>query len=473
MIIQNRRRFLKSVGASAMSASAIGTINALSGFKAHAADTSGYKALVCVFLLGGLDNHDTLIPYDVPSYDRYAEIRAPLFNFYNSNPGGNSRDRARLLPLTPDNAADFGGREFALPEEMPGIHNLFQSGNAAIVANVGPLIQPVTQTEFFAESAPLPPRLFSHNDQQSTWQSSQPEGAAFGWGGLFADAALGGLNPTSAPFTTITTLGNELFLTGQQASPYQISTEGAVEVELLNILDGFRFTPEGEQAFQDLRTHFLATNFNGSNLIERDIATAAENSFLSNEQYNAALGSAVPLTTAFPMNFLGAQLSAVAQAISIRNILLTNRQIFFVAIGGFDTHSNQAQDLPGLQTEIDGAVTAFYDAMQELGVASDVTLFTASDFGRTLAINGDGTDHGWGAYHFVVGDAVQGRRIYGDPPIADFNHALDAGGGRLIPSISVEQMAEPLGRWFGLNDTEIANALPNLSNFSNPPLAFV
>ena len=462
----NRRQFLHSAGALALSST-------LSSFPARAADTSGYKALVCVFLFGGLDNHDMLIPFDQPSYDSWAQIRAPLLDIYSGQQGGNSRDLARLLPLTPNNAAAFGGRQFALPEEMPGLQGLFQQGDAAIVGNVGPLIRPVTRSEFFAETAELPPRLFSHNDQQSTWMANQPEGAAFGWGGLFADAALGGVVNSATPFATITTFGNDLFLTGQQASPYQVGTEGAATIEILQQFEQNQFSPESTQVAQNLRAHFSASNFNSAGLIEQDIAAAIADSLSTNEAYNAALQSAVPITTPFPSSFLGAQLRAVAQAISVRNVLLANRQVFFVGIGGFDTHSNQAQDLPGLLGSVDAAVSAFFQATQELNIENDVTLFTASDFGRTLAINGDGTDHGWAGHQFVVGGAVQGRNIYGDVPDATFDHAQDGGGGRLIPTTSVEQFAEPLGRWFGLNDSEIVAALPNLSNFTNAPQTFV
>ena len=462
----NRRHFLQGAGGAAISAASLGGVTAaLTGFQAHAADTSGYKALVCVFLLGGLDCHDTVLPYDQASYDNYASIRAPLLDLYAGQPGGSSRDRARLLPLTPDNAADFGGREFALPEEMTGIHGLFQSGDAAIVGNVGPLIFPLNRAEWEAESIETPKRLFSHNDQQSTWMSSQPEGASFGWGGLFADAVLGGVPGPGVPFTTITTLGNELFLTGDQATPYQVSTGGVAGIDVLNFFQG------NQPTYQALRDHFGAVNHADMSLIESDIAAAIGNSLTTNETYNTAIENAVPLMATFPQNFLGTQLRTIAEAISVRNILNVNRQVFFAAIGGFDTHSAQASDLPGLQQEIDGAVVAFQQAMVDLGLENDVTLFTASDFGRTLAINGDGTDHGWGAHHFVVGGAVAGRTIYGDIPEAAFDHGQDAGGGRLIPTTSVEQFAEPLGRWFGLNDSEINAALPNLSNFSplTPP----
>lgn len=467
-----RRTFL--TGASALSAATLtGLGTSLAAFQATAAETSGYKAIVCLFFLGGMDGHDTVLPYDQASYDSYAAIRAPLLGLYDNMQGGSTRARDRLLPLNPSNAASFGGRQFALPEELSGIKSLFDSGNAAIVGNVGPLIQPLTRTEFLNETAPQPKRLFSHNDQQSTWMSSQPEGAQFGWGGRFADAALGaGANAGSTDFTTITSLGNELFLTGAQARPYQIGLDGAPEIDALNFFAGNQGTPEGDAIYQKLRDHFEAMDFSSSNLIDRDIANSMRTALITNENFNQAFASIQPFATPFPGSFLGQQLQAVANTIAIRDALLVNRQVFFVAIGGFDTHSNQANDLPSLQQQIDASVVAFYQAMQEIGLGSDVTLFTASDFGRTLAINGDGTDHGWGSHHFVIGDAVQGGAIYGDMPPYELGHDQDAGSGRLIPTTSVEQFAEPLGRWFGLNDGEIAAALPNLSNFGNS-LAFV
>jgi len=467
-----RRTFL--TGASALSCATLtGLGSSLAAFRASAAETSGYKAIVCLFFLGGMDSHDTLLPYDQASYDRYANIRAPLLNLYDNMQGGSTRARDRLLPLNPSNAASFGTRQFALPEELSGIKSLFDNGNAAIVGNVGPLLQPLTRTQFLNQTAPQPKRLFSHNDQQSTWMSSKPEGAQFGWGGQFADAALNaGANSGSSAFTTITSLGNELFLTGSLARPYQIGLNGAPEIDALNFFAGNQGTPQGDAIYQMLRDHFEAMNFSSSNLIDRDIASAMRQALTTNELFNEAFASIQPYSTSFPTSFLGQQLQAVANTIAIRDALLVNRQVFFAAIGGFDTHSNQVADLPALQRQIDEGVVAFYQAMQEIGLASDVTLFTASDFGRTLAINGDGTDHGWGSHHFVIGDAVQGGAIYGDVPPFDFGHDQDAGSGRLIPTTSVEQFAEPLGRWFGLNDGEIAAALPNLGNFSPGP-AFV
>ena len=214
-----------------------------------------------------------------------------------------------------------------------------------------------------------------------------------------------------------------------------------------------------------LRAHISGQNYRGDNLLVRDMANAFASALTTNDTYNAARRGAAPLGTAFPASPLGAQLRAVAETIALRQVLGVSRQIFFVGIGGFDTHSAQAQTLPGLLGEIDASVAAFSTAMRELGAQREVTLFTASDFGRTLAVNGDGTDHGWGAHHIVSGGAVHGQQIIGQAPPPTFDHPLDAGGGRLIPGLSVEQYAEPLGRWFGLSQDELDAALPALANF--------
>ena len=472
MMKTNRRAFLK--GASAISAASLMGVGAsLASFQAQAAQTSGYQALVCVFLLGGLDTHDTVLPYDQASYDRFATIRASLMDQYANMAGGSTRARSRLLQLNPDNGADFGGRQFALPEELSGIKALFDSGDAAIVGNVGPLIEPLNRAQWEDETAITPKRLFSHNDQQSTWMSFQPEGSQFGWGGNFANAAVNSGANLNPEFSTITTLGHEVFLTGQNVKPYQIGIAGAAEIDALKFFEANRSDPAGEMIYQKLRDHFEAMDFARSNLAERDMAFAMNDALETNELFNQSLENAQTFTTPFPNHFLGAQLKAVATSIAARDALMMNRQVFFVAIGGFDTHSDQAANMPGLQQQIDSGIVAFHQTMQELGLGNQVTLFTASDFGRTLAINGDGTDHGWGSHHFVIGNAVQGRQIYGQMPPYDFNHDQDSGNGRLIPTTSVEEFAAPLGRWFGLNEAELAVALPNLGSFTAPPLTFV
>ncbi|MCO7226059.1 DUF1501 domain-containing protein [Pleionea sp. CnH1-48] len=453
----NRRQFLHGLGAAAASSASFAAMgNTLNVFNQSVADSvNDYKAIVCVFLLGGMDNHDTIIPYDQASYDRYAQIRAPLLSRY-----GNRRARANLLVMSPNNSATFNGRQFAMAPELPKLHALFQQGNAALVGNVGPLIHPLKRNDYENLLVKTPTRLFSHNDQQATWMSSSPEGAQFGWGGFFADALLAG-NPNGSPeFTTITSGGNELFLTGSHSFPYQIGRNGSIGIEALEDLNGNATLRER------LLAHFKASQFTRNNIIEQDVSHSMTAFFDSNTKYNQSLANATNFTTQFPTTDLGSQLRAVARTISVRDSLAMKRQVFIVGMGGFDTHSAQVQAMPRLHQQIDDAVSAFYQSMGELGLNNNVTLFTASDFGRTLAVNGDGTDHGWGGHHFVVGGAVNGKHIYGDIPNADFGHDHDAGSGRLIPSTSVEQFAEPLGRWFGLNETQINTALPNLRNFS-------
>lgn len=460
-MILTRRNFLKTT-ATGIALSGVGS-SVLGMNQARAADLSGYKALVCVFLFGGMDQWDTVYPFDSDTYDVLQQVRSPLLNLYNG-----ARARDQLLPLTLGNQASFGTRQFALPPQMPGLRSLFNNGQAAIVGNVGPLIQPTTTEQFINGSVPLPPRLFSHNDQQSTWQSSAPEGAQFGWGGLFADSAIAANPIVPREFSTMTTGGNELFLTGQIATPFQISRGGGASFGILENAERRRGEPGGEEFYQAVLQHLRGTGLTETNLIHRDMAAAMRGAVDNNAAYNAARGETERVTTTFNGE-LGASLKEIAETIAVRNELGVSRQVFFVGIGGFDTHSAQATTLPALQTAIDGGLTAFYDAMVELGVENDVTLFTASDFGRTLPINGDGTDHGWAGHHFVVGGAVNGGSIYGSVPAPETGTNFVAELGRAVPSVSVEEFAAPLGRWFGLNDSEVAAALPNLANFAGRP----
>ncbi len=458
----SRRHFLKALGTTVLASSAITANPAM--FSAYGADTGGYRALVCVFLFGGLDGHDVILPFNRSSYRQFQTIRQDLIARQ-----GSSRERSNLLPFDRQSGtARLGGRRLALPPEMPGIKALYDRGRAAIVGNVGPLIEPVTRAQFEADSARLPPRLFSHNDQQATWQASAPEGAQFGWGGLFADAVLlSGANATATEFSTITTTEPGPFLTGNQASPYQVNLDGPAEIDLLARLQDSD-APGIDNVLDPFKRLISADGYRSRHLLRQDMASAINGSFSANENFNDARENAVPFSTTFPPSPIGAQLQAVAETISIRNTLGADRQIFFVGMGGFDTHSAQATTLPQLLSGLDSAISAFSAAMDDLGLDQDVTLFTASDFGRTLAVNGDGTDHGWGGHHFVVGGSVRGG-LYGTFPEPVFGHSQDSGGGRLIPATSVEQYAAPLGRWFGLGESELAAALPNLRNFDAGP----
>lgn len=466
--MRNRREFLRTALAMPVALSGSSILGMLSGTATHAADSSGYKALVCVFLYGGMDCHDTVLPFDLTSYNSYAQIRGSLLSAYSAQPGGSSRDRGALLPLEPANAA-FGGRQFALPPQLSGIHQLFNDGRAAIVGNVGPLVEATDRNAFQSAGSKLPARLFSHNDQQSTWMSFAPEGAQIGWGGRFGDAVAPAGGSQDNIFAQISLAGHAVFLAGERVAPYQI---GAGGVPSILLIDAARERlPAGSSGL--VRDHFAAEGSNRSNLFERDFIDLSRISLDANDLLDQALQSGSALATAFPASPLGGQLQAVAQTMAVRGQLEASRQIFFVGLGGFDTHSAQATDLPALQQDIGDSIAAFYAATEELGIAGDVTTFTAADFGRTLTVNGDGTDHGWGSHHFVVGGAVRGGDIYGDIPVSQLGHDQDAGNGRLIPTASVEQYAAPLGRWFGLGQTELELALPGLRGFPGTPLDFI
>ncbi|MEZ5894050.1 MAG: DUF1501 domain-containing protein [Parvularculaceae bacterium] len=459
----SRRKFLKTSAAATLGAGA-GFASDLMRFNAFAADTSGYRAIVCIFLYGGMDGHDTVIPYDTTSYNQYATIRRELFNRYDNNDGGSTRERAALLPLTLTNAADFGGRQFALPPELGPLHQLIQSGDGAIVSNVGPLVAPLNRTQFENGSVPRPPRLFSHNDQQSVWMSSEPEGARFGWGGRFADMAEASAANPNATFTAVSTDGNTVFLQGQIVGQYQVGRNGPQVIDGLGEDSLF-----GSSSLPGLyEAHLKAEGQSFTSILQRDFKSVMERSIAANRTLREAFGAAAPFTTVFPGSGLGSQLQVVARIIALRSVLGVSRQIFFVGTGGFDTHSDQHQNIPNLHGDIAASMRAFYDATAEMGVANSVTSFTASDFGRTLTINRDGTDHGWGSHHFVIGGGVNGSRIVGQFPPAAIGHSQDSGNGRLIPTTSVDQFAATIGSWFGLTGGELDDALPGLTNFSTP-----
>jgi len=473
----NRRKFLSlSAGSGALSfAATTGMLSMLGNSKAYAADVSGYKAIVCLFFFGGQDGHDTVLPFDQPSYDLYASHRSGLLSDYEALPGGSSRSLDRLGELSPLNGSDFGPRRFALPEGLDPIKSLFDSGSAAILGNVGPLIEPLDSDAFEAGIIAQPERLFSHNDQQSTWMSSAPEGEIRGWGGRLADAVqMSGANAQDI-FTGISTFGNTVFLSGEDSQPYILSTLGPPEVLGLRNFDSGLLVSQSDNlaAVQLLEDQYRDIGAMRSNLFERDLATIIDRSFTANETFSNALDAAQGLAASFPNSFVGQQLRSVAEAINIRSTLGMGRQVFFVGMGGFDTHDAQAVDLTALQASYAQAISAFYQATMDMGVQNNVTLFTASDFGRSLVENGNGTDHGWGSHHFIVGGAVNGNRIYGDIPQYDTGHANDAGNGRLIPAVSVEQYAATLGKWFGLSDAELLAALPALANFADRDLGFM
>jgi uncharacterized protein (DUF1501 family) len=444
----SRREFLHwSTKMAALGAGAPFALNLATIGAASAQTASDYKAIVCVFLFGGNDCHNTVVPYDTSSYDGYRTKRGAI-----------ARARADLLQLNPRN--DLGGRQFALPKEIEPLHRLFGEGRVAIISNVGPLTQPTTRQQYASNSVPLPPKLFSHNDQQSTWQATVPEGAAFGWGGRIADI-LASSNQRST-FSSISVAGNAVWATGKSIQQYQVGPGGATAV---NALDGGSLFGSGA-APQLLRKLITEPE---DHILKSDHGRVVERALAANTELRAAMSGMPALRTAFPQNnSLAAQMKMVANLISVRDKLGAKRQVFFVSLGGFDHHANLTNGHPPLLQQVAQAMGAFDTAMTELQVQNQVTTFTASDFGRALLSNGDGSDHGWGGHHFVMGGAVQGQTIVGRMPVYATGTDEDAGNGRLIPTMAVDQYAAGLGRWLGLSDTQLREVLPNLGRFDGP-----
>jgi uncharacterized protein (DUF1501 family) len=473
-----RRAFLRRSAQLAFTGAALPTaLNLAAIGEAAAFNATGYKALVCVFLNGGNDNWNTVVPYDNTNYDLYSAIRGGGAGRVAGGIALGQADMTSTLlsPTTPLS----GGRQFALHPSMTGLADLFNTGKAAVQMNVGPLVVPVTKTQYEGSNRvlyPLPPKLFSHNDQQSIWQSSSPEGSTIGWGGNIGDLALSS-NAGGSLFTCVSITGNAVFLSGDDALAYQVSPQGAVKINCVaNDVYGSAAVKDAMRVLlQQTRPDVLENEYN--RVTQRAItAEGSINAGISGTAAGATANSGefAPFAGIPRENRLAGQLKMVARLIAARTSLGTKRQVFFVSLGGFDLHDNLRAGHVTNMTRVSQAMTAFYQTTFNLGVANDVTAFTASDFGRTLTSNGDGSDHGWGGHHFVVGGAVRGQAFYGAPPpvsTGDGSGAEDqwhVGQGRLLPSTSVDQYAATLATWFGVEANELAGILPNLKNFGAP-----
>ncbi|RPH67627.1 MAG: DUF1501 domain-containing protein [Burkholderiales bacterium] len=425
-----------------------------------------YRALVCVFFFGGNDHHNTVLATDAASWAEYQRLRAtPPDPIALPAPGVDGG----VLPIVPNTPQS--GREFALHPNLGPLKTLFDAGRAAVVANVGPLVAPMTKAQYSGGGVPRPPKLFSHNDQQSTWQAYAPEGARFGWGGRMGDL-LASRNAAST-FTCMSVSGNAVWLAGQSTLQYQAGPNGGTAIAGLS---GSLFGSSG--AGSVLRSIITADR---PHLFERELNRVTARSIEAQAALSQAMLPATSLEAApvvpgtTQANPLAAQLLTVARVIGGRAALGAKRQVFFVSIGGFDTHDAQRVNQGNLMTRI-GQALEYFDrllASPAVNALSEVTLFTASDFGRTLTSNGDGTDHGWGAHHFVTGGAVRGKDIYGRYPVIGVNTDDDVGQGRLLPAVSVDQYAATLGRWFGLSGAQLDEVFPNLRNFPLADLGFM
>lgn len=451
----SRREFISSSSAAAAASAAFASCpgTAFSQVVAQAAPFPDFKALVCVFLFGGNDSFNMVVPRSDAEYNVYAASRQNM-----------AVAQQDLLPINPLSGETT---RFGLHPSMSGIQGLFETGGAALINNVGPLIEPTTKNAFLSGSVQLPPQLFSHNDQQDQWLSLKGTIVSkTGWAGRMADLIRTGVTAQQLA-TNISLFGNSLFQSADDTVAYVMGNNGPLPFPGFDGPNPDPLLVEQRLAFERI----IAADY--PTVYERGFAAVQQRALATADLVNNALANAPALNTLFPASALGDQLNTVARLIGVRDELAMERQIFFVATGGFDSHDDQVQNQPGLLENVSLAMTAFYEATVELGVSDRVTSFTQSDFGRTLTSNGDGTDHAWGGIQLVVGDAVTGQRMYGAYPDLALGGAQDVGGGRFIPAVSSDQYAATIAKWFGIPDAELDIVAPNLANFVTRDLGFL
>ena len=461
-----RRRFIGQASCAAVSG--VSVLNTLLNLRlagdiaaANPPAPNEYRALVCLFLNGGNDSFNMLVPRGNTEYAEYALERQNLALAQNS-----------LLAI---NSQNTPGKIFGLHPGMPELANLFEQGHAAFVANVGTLIHPVTKMEYNAGSVSLPLGLFSHSDQQEQWQTSVPQSrAGTGWAGRMADL-LQSLNVNQKVSMNISLAGSNVFQAGHNVFEYAITSNGAVGLNNYTAQwsanDSTLAKATSAAVDSQLAQHY-------SNLLMQAFANSKRNALDAYDVFHNATNLSLPPGVTFPSTPLGPELQMIAKTIAGRTALDVTRQTFFLQLGGWDHHDNVIDNQAAMLPYVSSAIGAFYNALVQLGVQDKVTLFTASDFGRTLTSNGRGSDHAWGGNHIVVGGGVDGRKIYGQYPSLFDDNPVDVGRGRLIPTTSADEYFAELALWLGVSKTDLPLVLPNIANFyntsnSSPPVGFL
>lgn len=444
-----RREFLGQASCAAVGSTALySTLLSLLMTNRASAETlnpqAGYKSLVCLFMAGGNDSFNLLVPREADEYARYAAVRSDM-----------ALGEEALLGIV-DEAS---GRRFGVHASAPELASLYQAGKLAFLCNVGTLVEPTTLAGFKSGTASLPLGLFSHSDQIMHWQTSIPdERGSKGWLGRAADV-LDALHESSKVSMNLSLAGQNVMQAGDLVLPYAISRSGAIRLNNYTESSSDRFFVQAVDSLLDQEYR---------NALQRTYARMNREAIDSGAAFNEALAVAneTPLTTQFPDTTLGNELKMVAQTIRARGPLGLQRQTFFVRRGGWDHHDSLLERHAALTADVSAAVGAFWAAIEEMGLQDQVTLFTASDFGRTLSSNGDGTDHAWGGNHFVLGGGARGGRLYGAyPEDLSLGNALDTGRGRLIPTTSVDEYFAELALWMGVQSSDLGSVLPNLDRF--------
>lgn len=460
-----RRHFLRHAACAGMSA--VPLVNTLLNLRlagsvaAAAPGPDDYRALVCLFFPGGIDSFNLLVPRGEDEHAVYAAVRKDL-----------ALPRNGLLPLNP---LSNPGLQLGLHPGVTGLQSLFEEGKAAFVANVGTLLEPVsTSTQVWEESVRLPLGLFSHSDQIEQWQTSLPDQrSSRGWAGRAADL-LHSLNPSQQVSMNISLAGTNYWQSGQDTIEYTVTPEGAVT------LAGYDPAETSPWSLTPLRTRAIDAQLALSydHLFTQAFQQSKIGAMEAYTQFNAATDLTLPESVVWPEGGFSQSMQMIARAIAGHQALGHRRQTFFIQFGGWDHHDEVLQNMGGQLPAMSAAVTAFYRCLEVLGLGEKVTLFTASDFGRTLTSNGAGSDHAWGGNHFVVGGAVAGRRVFGQFPDLHEDNPLDLGRGRLIPTTSVDTYFAELALWLGVPKSDLPLVLPNIGAFynlasSSNPLGFL
>lgn len=468
----SRRAFLRQAGCTGMSA--LPLLNTLLNLRlmqgVAAADTppanGEYRALVCILLAGGNDSFNMLVPREASAYATYQSSRSNL-----------ALTPAQLININP-----IGLPQFGVHYLMPELANLFETGKAAFVANVGSLIEPVqNRTQVAQNLKRLPLGLYSHSDQIEQWQTSIPHSrSGIGWGGRMADL-LKDLNANQTVPMNISLDGSNVFQTGNTVAEYSITPSGAVGLTGYNA--GWVQYADLQNAMSSAVDNQLAQTY--SNVLAQTFNSRKKQALDAYQIFANASAPALPNGVTFPNSYLGTRLQMIAKAIQGRAAIGAARQTFFINWGGWDHHSDVLDNQAAMLPQVSAAVGAFYNALVALGIENKVTLFTISDFGRTLTSNSRGSDHAWGGNQFVVGGAVAGRKIYGSYPSLTLNpdsgpeqNPLDTGRGRFIPTTSCDQFFAELALWLGVSKSNLPLIFPNIGNFystasSAPPMGFL
>lgn len=444
--------------------------------RAIAAEPPGgddYRALVCIFLFGGNDSFNMLIPHDSAEHALYLASRGGVYGPGNSLALGIARDELVTV-------ADNNGKRWGLHPSCGDMKGLFERGELAFLANVGTLVEPVTKQQVTGKSRPLPPYLYSHNDQQRLWMRGHSgRGASTGWGGMASDRLRGANSGGLAALPpSISIAGSNLFQFGESTMPFAMSSGGPATLN--------RFRTDGNAADR-IRGEALRALVEApySPIMGDQYAVLGESAIVLNDTLRSALNPANngDIATVFPGGNLSSQLRMIARMIkaSRTSAIGHRRQIYFASMGGFDTHQNQmlANGHSALLGQLGSSLAAFREALVEIGALNNVTSFTMSDFGRTLNSNGNGTDHGWGGVQLMMGGAaanggaLRGRQVWGDYPLLELNGEQAVGRGRMVPTTSVNQMGATLSQWLGVPSAELPTIFHGIDNFSPSRLGFL